>query len=133
MHLGESNKLGRYLLNLSKRSLKIKWMVIILRCITLTLNDQVVYDHITVHHLPHPRFRPSGSRVPNNGKTLLDHTKIPLDYNRSSPPTTLTKHMANSSNPSACNRYSEYSRKSSHCILCQDRSCIICIGCAQIV
>jgi hypothetical protein len=44
----------------------------------LTLNNHVVQDHTTVHHLPHLSFPPSKSWVPDNGKTRLKHTKCPL-------------------------------------------------------
>jgi hypothetical protein len=60
-------------------SLKIKWVVIICWCVTLTLNDHVVYDHTSVRRLSHLRLRPGESRVPNNGKMLLEHTNSPLD------------------------------------------------------
>jgi hypothetical protein len=47
MHLRKKSKLGRYMLNLSRRSLKIKWMVLIRWCVALILNDDGVHDHMT--------------------------------------------------------------------------------------
>jgi hypothetical protein len=70
---GEKQQSGLVVLNLRKRSLKIKWMVIIRWYIVLTLNDLVVHDHTSVRYLPHLRLQPGESRVPNNGKTLLEH------------------------------------------------------------
>jgi hypothetical protein len=79
VNVEESNKLGWYLLNLGKMSLKIKW-TIINRCrAAFTLDDYVVHDHTNVNHLSHLRLPPGGSRVPNNGKMMLEHTKGPLD------------------------------------------------------
>jgi hypothetical protein len=43
-----------------------------------TLNNHVVHDHTTVHHLPYLRFRLNKSWVPDNDKTCLKHTKCPL-------------------------------------------------------
>jgi hypothetical protein len=75
MHGVESNKLGPYLIKFGKRFLMIKWMAIIHWFFTLTLNDHVVYNHTTVHHLPYLRFRPYKSRAQNNDKTMLEHIK----------------------------------------------------------
>jgi hypothetical protein len=58
--------------------LEIKWLVIFHICFTPALDNYVVHDHTIVHALPHLRLRPSESRVPNNSKSLLKHSKCPL-------------------------------------------------------
>jgi hypothetical protein len=79
MHGEESRKLnGHLVIKLCKRTYVVVCMIIIWFS-PLTLNNYVVQDHTTVHHLLHLRFRPSKSWVPDNGKTRLDHTKCTLD------------------------------------------------------
>ena len=45
----------------------------------LTLDDHAVQNHTTVYHLPHLLIRPYQSRVPNDSKALLQHSKCLLD------------------------------------------------------
>jgi hypothetical protein len=46
--------------------------------IPLILNDHIVHDGTSSHHIPHPLRTPSSSRVPNNSPPWLKHTKCPL-------------------------------------------------------
>jgi hypothetical protein len=59
---------------LSQLTLKISALVIY-AVITLVLNDHVVHDHTSCHHIPYPLCAPSSSRVANNSPPRLKHTK----------------------------------------------------------
>jgi hypothetical protein len=50
---------------LSQFTLKISALVIDV-VVPFILNDHVVHDHTSSHHIPHPLWAPSYSRVPNN-------------------------------------------------------------------
>ena len=70
------------MINIGKRTLTVVWypcLTIRHRVIPLTLNDHVVQDHTTLHHLPHVGLRLSHSWVPDNGKSRLQRTKCSLD------------------------------------------------------
>src|SRR3954466_15769027 len=70
----------RYLvINNWKRPLVEIWFRVIHWTLFLALNDHVVQDDTTIHHLPYLIFRPSLSGVPDNGKSRLEHPKCPLD------------------------------------------------------
>jgi hypothetical protein len=66
------------LINLGKRTLEIKRLVIFNQFFMLTLNIHVVHDHITVHALLHLRLRQSKSKIHENSKSMLKHSQCPL-------------------------------------------------------
>jgi hypothetical protein len=70
----ESRKFsGHLIIKLCKRTYVVICMIIIWFS-PLTVNNHVVHDHTTVHHLPHLRFRPSKNWIPDNSKTRMKHT-----------------------------------------------------------
>src|SRR4051812_13449515 len=79
-HVEVSCSIWRYLvINNCKRPLVKIWFRVIHWILFLALNDHVVQDDTTIHHLPHFIFRPSLREVSDNGKSRLEHPKCPLD------------------------------------------------------
>jgi hypothetical protein len=46
--------------------------------IMLGVNNHVLRDHTSSHHIPYPLCAPCSGRVPNNSPPWLKHTKRPL-------------------------------------------------------
>src|SRR3989337_2976847 len=79
-HIEEDRPCCRYLvINSCKRTLPEIWFSVKHWLFLLALNDHVVQDDTASHDLPHLIFRPGLSRVPDNSKSRLKHTKCPLD------------------------------------------------------
>jgi hypothetical protein len=80
MHGEEGSKSRRQLvIYLRKRTMSVPWFNVMNRMVPLTLDDHVMQDHASSHHICHLIFRPSKSWVPNNNKSSLEHTKCSLD------------------------------------------------------
>jgi hypothetical protein len=80
MHSEEMRKVFRYLmLNLRKRTLKLVRTNMPHLSLAVILDDNVMHDHTSLHHLPHLIMRLRQSRIPNNSKLNLKHTKCPLN------------------------------------------------------
>src|SRR3954467_12084044 len=79
-HVEVGCPISRYLMiNNCKRPLVEIWFRVIHWILFLALNDHVVQDDTTIHHLPQLIFRPSQSGVPDNGKSRLKHPNFLLD------------------------------------------------------
>src|ERR1041385_695755 len=78
-HIEVGCPIYRYLvINNCKMSLVEIWFSVKHWLLFLALNDHVVQDDTTIHHLPYLRFRPGQSGVSDNSKSRLEHTKCPL-------------------------------------------------------
>jgi hypothetical protein len=62
-------------INFGERTLAIIWTTIIRWSSALTLDDHIMYDHIGIYDFSHVVCRPLKSRVSDNKKSSLKHTK----------------------------------------------------------
>jgi hypothetical protein len=80
VHSEKIDKICRHLMiNLCKRILTLLATNMPGSSLVVILDDHVMHDHTSLHHLPHLIVRPGKSRIPNNRKLSLKHTKCPLD------------------------------------------------------
>jgi hypothetical protein len=80
MHSKEIKKLCSHLMiNLHNMTLTHVWTNMPGSSLAVIIDDHVMHDHKSLHHLPHLILRPGKTRIPNNSKLILKHTKCPLD------------------------------------------------------